>query len=86
MLNAVHCDGMMKGTDTEIISEACASVSVPVIAVGGVGSLADIRATADAGASAVGAGAFFVFQGPHRAVLISYPRYTDLENILAKRP
>jgi cyclase len=59
-------------------------VGVPVIAVGGVGSLEDIRRAVQAGASAVSAGAFFVFHGPHRAVLITYPRYEDLERLLSK--
>jgi cyclase len=53
-----------------------------VTAVGGVGSLADIKAAINAGASAVAAGAFFVFYGPHRAVLITYPRYEELEELL----
>jgi len=82
VLNAVDCDGMMQGMEIELIREASAAIPVPLIAIGGVGSLADIKAAIDAGASAVSAGAFFVFQGPHRAVLISYPSYSELETIL----
>jgi cyclase len=37
-----------------------------------------------AGASAVAAGAFFVFHGPHRAVLITYPRYEELRELWAR--
>ena len=84
VLNAVDRDGTMEGIDEELIREACASVGVLVVAVGGVGSLEDIRRAVEAGASAVSAGAFFVFHGPHRAVLITYPRYQDLERLLAK--
>lgn len=83
VLNTVDHDGTMQGMDVELIRQASAAVSVPLIAVGGVGSLADIRAAVDAGASAVGAGAFFVFQGPHRAVLITYPRYAELQQLLS---
>lgn len=79
LLNAVDRDGMMQGMDLDLIRQASEAVSVPLIAIGGAGSLAGIKAAADAGASAVAAGAFFVFQGPHRAVLITYPRYKDLE-------
>lgn len=82
ILNCVNRDGVMNGMDLDLIREASAALSVPLIAVGGVGSLADIKAAVDAGASAVAAGAFFVFQGPHRAVLISYPRYQELEGLL----
>jgi cyclase len=83
VLNAVDRDGMMQGMDLELIHEAAGALSVPVIAVGGVGSLADIKSAVDAGASAVAAGAFFVFHGPHRAVLITYPRYEVLKELLS---
>lgn len=82
MLNCVDRDGMLNGMDTDLIRDAVQGLSVPLIAVGGVGSLNDIRAAIDAGASAVAAGAFFVFHGPHRAVLISYPSYHELEELL----
>ena len=82
VLNAVDRDGGMQGMEIELIRQASAVLSVPLIAVGGVGSLADIKAAVIAGASAVSAGAFFVFQGPHRAVLITYPRYQELEALL----
>lgn len=81
LLNAVDRDGMMQGMDLELIRKAAGAVNVPLIAVGGAGSLSDIKAAVDAGASAVAAGAFFVFYGPHRAVLISYPRHEELEGL-----
>jgi cyclase len=84
VLNAVDRDGTMQGVDEALIREASALVGVPVVAVGGVGSLEDIRKAVAAGASAVSAGAFFVFHGPHRAVLITYPRYEELERLLAQ--
>lgn len=83
VLNAVDKDGTMKGMDTELIKEAAKILSVPLVAVGGAGSLADIKAAVDAGANAVSAGAFFVFQGPHRAVLITYPKYNELVQLLS---
>lgn len=83
VLNAVDKDGTMKGMDTALIEEAAKLLSVPLVAVGGAGSLADIKAAVDAGANAVSAGAFFVFQGPHRAVLITYPKYKELVQLLS---
>jgi cyclase len=83
VLNAVDRDGTMTGMDLDLIREASSAVDVPLIAVGGAGSLADIKAAVEAGASAVAAGAFFVFHGPHRAVLITYPRYSELESLLS---
>jgi len=83
LVSAVDRDGMMQGMDLDMIHEASHAVSVPLIASGGVGSLAHVRAAVAAGASAVAVGAFFVFQGPHRAVLITYPRYQELEQLFA---
>lgn len=81
MLNAVDQDGVMQGMDLGLIREASTALPVPLIAVGGVGSLRHIKEAIDAGASAVAAGAFFVFHGRHRAVLITYPQYQELENL-----
>jgi cyclase len=83
LLNAVDKDGTLSGPDLDLIREAGAALSVPLIAVGGISSLADIKACVGAGASAVAAGAFFVFNGPHRAVLITYPRYHELMTLFA---
>jgi cyclase len=83
LLNVVNRDGMLTGPDLDLVSKAGAALAVPLIAAGGVSSLNDIKAVVDAGASAVAAGAFFVFHGPHRAVLITYPRYHELEALFS---
>jgi cyclase len=84
LLGAVDKDGTLSGPDLHLIREASASISVPMIALGGISSLIDIKDAVDAGASAVAVGSFFVFHGPHRAVLITYPEYNVLENLLSK--
>lgn len=81
LLTSVEREGTLNGLDSGLIAEASAMVDVPLIANGGAASLADIEAAVKAGASAVAAGAFFVFQGPHRAVLITYPRYEELRQM-----
>ena len=81
LLNAVDRDGTLAGPDLELIREASANADVPLVAIGGIGSLDDVRKAVEAGASAVAAGAFFVFHGPHRAVLITYPRYEELKRL-----
>ncbi|QFR33434.1 AglZ/HisF2 family acetamidino modification protein [Ancylobacter sp. TS-1] len=85
LLNAVDRDGTRGGMDLELIEEAASLVDVPVTAIGGAGSLDDFEAARGAGASAVAAGAFFVFQGPHKAVLISYPRPRELKELWRKQ-
>lgn len=81
LLNAVHCDGLMKGPDLNLIRKISECISVPLIYIGGISSLNDIKDAVKCGSSAVGAGAFFVYHGPHRAVLITYPQYKKLENL-----
>jgi len=83
LLNAVDKDGTLTGPDLTFIQQASAGVDVPLIALGGVSSLADIKACVDAGASAVAAGSFFVYHGPHRAVLITYPKSSELAEVLS---
>jgi imidazole glycerol-phosphate synthase subunit HisF len=84
LLNAVDRDGMQQGFDLELVAEMAAAVEVPLVAVGGAGSLDDLRKVVDAGASAVAAGSLFVFHGPHRAVLISYPGYAALARVFGE--
>ena len=54
------------------------SLSVPLVALGGAGSLEDLRDAVQAGASAAAAGSLFVFYGKHRAVLIQFPQDEQL--------
>ena len=80
LLNSIDRDGRQNGYDLELIRRVARAVRVPIVACGSAGRLEDFRAAvADAGASAVGAGSFFVFEGKHRAVLITYPERKELE-------
>ena len=79
LLSAVHKDGTLSGPDLEMIKAAAVNLAIPLIAMGGVASLEDIKNVVDSGADAVAAGAFFVFHGRHKAVLISYPQCHELE-------
>tara|TARA_B100001175_G_scaffold28659_1_gene21054 strand:- start:125 stop:907 length:783 start_codon:yes stop_codon:yes gene_type:complete len=83
LLNAVDKDGTLSGPDLEMIKQVSNSIEVPIIACGGMSSLEDIKAAVEVGASAVAAGSFFVYYGPHRAVLISYPKYHELEQLFS---
>lgn len=82
-VNSIDRDGTMKGYDIELIRRVSDAVSIPVIACGGAGKLQDLADAIKMGrASAAAAGSFFVFQGPLRGVLISYPSQNDLQRIL----
>ena len=79
LLTSVDMDGMMKGMDLDLIKTVSSLVSVPIIACGGVGSIDHIKDGFKAGASAIAAGSFFVFHGPLKGVLISYPNFTETD-------
>ncbi|MBS1659709.1 MAG: imidazole glycerol phosphate synthase subunit HisF [Bacteroidetes bacterium] len=82
ILNSIERDGTRKGFDTELIRQVSSAVSIPIVAVGGADTVDDFAEAVKQGASAVSAGSMFVFQGPHRAVLISYPSQTELKGKL----
>lgn len=85
MINDVDKDGMLSGYDLEMLSEARLGCKVPLIACGGAGSLEDFKKAKEiANVSAVAAGSFFVFQGKHKAVLITYPNYQILEDLFGE--
>jgi imidazole glycerol-phosphate synthase subunit HisF len=81
LINSIDRDGTQKGYDEELIRQVSHAVTVPVIACGGAGSVEDFKKAVDAGASAVAAGSMFVFHGPHRAVLITFPASETLRGI-----
>lgn len=78
LLNSIDDDGMMSGYDLETIRRVTGIANVPVICIGGAGSVEDMaKAVKTAGAHAVAAGSLFVFYGPRRAVLINYPTESE---------
>ena len=79
LLTSIDCDGTMKGYDLELVRKVASEVGIPVIASGGAGSVRDFGLAVREGAAAVAAGAMFVFHGPHRAVLITYPSQSELD-------
>ncbi len=73
ILQSIDRDGMRQGYDLELIRGIAPKLRVPVIALGGAGELSHLVAGIGAGASAAASGSAFVFIGPLRAVLITYP-------------
>ena len=81
-LNSIDRDGMMQGYDLELVRRVADSVTVPVVACGGAGNIQHLAEAIQAGASAAAAGSMFVFQGPLRGVLISYPAQEELRRVI----
>jgi cyclase len=79
LINSIDKDGTLSGYDWDLVAQVSSAVKVPVIASGGASNIHDFyRVFVDCKASAAAAGAQFVFQGKHKAVLISYPSQDEL--------
>jgi cyclase len=84
LINAIDRDGTFSGYDQDLCRIVSESVSVPVIACGGARHVRDcLSIVREAGVSAAAAGSIFVFQGPHRAVLIKFPSDKEFKDIFA---
>lgn len=82
LVNDVDRDGTQQGYNLDLIRGYTQRLPVPVIACGGAWTTDHLRQVVkESGASAAAAGSMFVFQGPHRAVLVSYPPYAELERL-----
>lgn len=80
LLTSIDKDGKFEGFDIALVEQIANAVNIPVIACGGAAEIADFtKAVISGKASAVAAGSMFVFQRPHRAVLISYPTQEKLK-------
>lgn len=85
LLSSIDRDGTMRGYDLELIKQVACAVNIPVVACGGAGNATHLaEAVLKGGASAAAAGSMFVFQGPHRAVLISYPSPAEMNEKFEK--
>lgn len=78
IVQSVERDGMMNGYDINLIKDLSKAVSVPVVALGGAGSLTHLRQAYTEGyANGLAAGSIFVFHGPRQGVLINYPDQSE---------
>jgi cyclase len=82
ILQSIDRDGGMSGYDLKLIKELANTIDTPLVAAGGASSLEDMKLALRNGASAVAAGAFFVYQGPRRGVLVNYPTRSEVKKLL----
>jgi len=69
----------MMGYDIKLTRQITEVLKIPVVALGGAGSLRDLqKVIQNGGASAASAGSLFVYQGKLRGVLINYPSQSEL--------
>jgi imidazole glycerol-phosphate synthase subunit HisF len=83
VINSIDNDGSMKGYDLALAGDVRHSIGVPLTILGGAGSLEDVRKLiGHCGVIGAAAGSLFVFKGPYRAVLISYPGQAQKEELI----
>ncbi len=82
LVTSIDRDGTRQGYDLDIIHRVASAVRIPVIACGGANDLTDCKKALIAGAAGAAAGSFFVLHGKHRAVLVSYPSRSEINNLL----
>lgn len=82
LINNIDRDGTFEGYDLNLIKYISSKLKIPTIACGGARNINDFKLAKEAGAHACGAGGMFVFHMPHRAVVISYPKYETIKAIL----
>ncbi|MCR5609361.1 MAG: AglZ/HisF2 family acetamidino modification protein [Lachnospiraceae bacterium] len=79
ILNSIDKDGLMSGYDIKLVSSVADAVKMPVIAIGGAGSIKDLKEVlSDGHAHAAAGGSMFVYYGRLKAVLITAPNEQEL--------
>lgn len=81
IINSIDNDGKMSGYDIELVKTIANSVDIPIVILGGAGKLKDIKTVLDMGIHAAAASSYFIFYGPLKAILITYPSENELYNI-----
>lgn len=73
LINFVFKEGTLSGFDPKLLKFLDRNISIPLIINGGINSLKNIQECLVCDQiDAIGVGAFFIYYGPHKAVLISY--------------
>lgn len=84
LLTSIDREGTWEGFDLALVRSVADAVSLPVIAHGGAGSVADIgRVVKEAHASAAAIGSMVVFQKKGMGVLVNFPDPAALQEVLA---
>jgi len=79
IVQSIDRDGTMDGYDHQLVSSLADLVTIPVVALGGAGTYADLRGVTErSNASAAAAGSLFVYRSKAKGVLINYPQKGEL--------
>ncbi|MBD3316393.1 MAG: imidazole glycerol phosphate synthase subunit HisF [Chitinivibrionales bacterium] len=83
IIQSIDRDGGMRGYDIPLIRRVSQSLAIPLVCLGGAGSLGHMREAYSSGhASGLAAGSMFVYHGSRRAVLVNYPGSQELQELV----
>jgi len=81
IVQSIERDGMMQGYDIQLIRSVSEAVTIPVVALGGAGSIPDMqKAYNEAFANGLAAGSMFVYHGARNGILINYPDQDEIKS------
>jgi cyclase len=85
IIQSIERDGKMNGYDSELIESISRAVHIPVVALGGAGSVNDMKTLFSiCTVNGLAAGSMFVYQGNKKGVLINYPEQATIHEIFRK--
>jgi cyclase len=74
IIQSIDMDGTMTGYDINLIRRIAEAVTIPVVALGGAGSMDHMsELNNQVSLNGLAAGSMFVYHGERRAVLVNYP-------------
>ena len=83
ILQSIDRDGNRAGMDIGGIAALAMRLPVPIIALGGAGTVAHLEEAIAFGADAAASGSAFCFIGRLRAVLVTYPEYNARTKLMS---
>jgi imidazole glycerol-phosphate synthase subunit HisF len=84
IFQSIERDGTMLGYDIDLIKSVSTKVTIPVVALGGAGSLNHLKvAYQDGYATALAAASLFIYHGSRNGVLINYPDQNILKELFS---
>lgn len=84
IIQSIDYDGTMEGYDLHLIKRVSGLLTIPVVALGGAGTLSHLsQAYFEANASGLAAGSLFVYHGSRKGILINYPDRNEIATLFS---
>ena len=84
LIQSVNKDGTYQGLEVALLQEVSQSVGIPVVGLGGLASLEEIRTLhPTTNLNGYAAGSLFIYQGKHRGVLVNYPSSDEVKKLFS---